>query len=83
MFKGEKGTYLDVAIWPNKDGADQYGNTHYITQEISKEAREAGEKAPIIGNVKMVEPERKPAPAPAPKPSQPAGGDMEDSDIPF
>lgn len=53
LFRGEKGTYLDLVIWENKNGPDQYGNTHTICQSISKEAREAGEKGPILGNMKL------------------------------
>ena len=53
LFRGEKGTYLDLVIWENKNGPDQYGNTHTICQSISKEAREAGEKGPILGNMRM------------------------------
>ena len=45
--------YLDVAIWENKDGPDKFGNTHYITQSISKAAREAGGRGAIIGNLTM------------------------------
>jgi hypothetical protein len=62
LFKGAKGTYLDLVVWPNKDGTGQYGDTHYVVQEISKAAREAGERGPIIGNAKVPEIE---APPPA------------------
>tara|TARA_R110000868_G_C10621760_1_gene742366 strand:- start:151 stop:465 length:315 start_codon:yes stop_codon:yes gene_type:complete len=50
LFKGAKGTYLDVAIWPNKEGAGQYGDTHYAVQQVTKELRESGVRGPIIGN---------------------------------
>jgi hypothetical protein len=99
LFKGAKGTYLDLVVWPNKDGAGQFGDTHYVVQEISKTAREAGERGPIIGNAKVPEVE---APAPPPRQQQirqrpPARQDdnfgdtssqgmnagMEDDDIPF
>jgi len=50
LYKGAKGTYLDAVIWPNKNGKGQYGDTHYIVQEVSRERREAGEKGSIIGN---------------------------------
>jgi len=26
LFKGKAGTYLDIALIPNKSGRDQYGN---------------------------------------------------------
>lgn len=53
MFNAQSGAvYLDFSIWENRDGPGQYGDTHYITQDISKEARDAGERGPIIGNMK-------------------------------
>lgn len=65
LFKGTKGTYLDLALKDNKDGKDQYGNDGFIVQEISKEAREAGEKGPIIGNWRHIEFANKNAEKPA------------------
>jgi len=69
LFKGQKGTYLDCAIWPNKNGTGEYGDTHYITQEISKEARDRGERGAIIGSLTWID-EPKAAPAPRPSPPQ-------------
>jgi len=66
LFKGKSGTYLNLVIWPNKDGIGEYGDTHGIKQEISKEARDAGEKEPFIGNLTMPEEE-----APQRRQSQP------------
>jgi len=54
LFKGEKGTYLDIAIFVN-DADDQYGNRGMIVQDISKEKREAGERGAILGNIKIFE----------------------------
>lgn len=54
LFKGEKGTYLDVSLLEDRDGEDQWGNSGMIIQDVSREAREAGEKGPIIGNFKIV-----------------------------
>lgn len=51
LFKGEKGTYLDIAIFVN-DETDQYGNNGMIVQSVSKEEREAGVKGAILGNIK-------------------------------
>ena len=51
LFKGAKGTYCDIALWdkpqtfPSGDYVDGY-----VTQNIPKEARDRGEKGPIIGN---------------------------------
>jgi hypothetical protein len=50
LYKGTKGTYLDCVAWPSKTPG-QYGDTHYIVQELSKEKRDAGDKGAIIGNM--------------------------------
>ena len=89
LYKGTKGIYFTCAIWPNKSGGtDEYGNTHYIVQEVSKEAREQGEKGPIIGNLIMPEEQmRAPAPKATPVPREPPpsgpGVAEEEDDIPF
>jgi len=81
LFKGAKGTYLDLTLIENKDGLDQYGNDGFIVQDIGKEAREAGEKGPIIGNWRNLESKPKAA-APKAK-AAPPKDDLEDSAIPF
>jgi hypothetical protein len=50
LMDGEQGVWLFGAILENRDGPSKYGNDGFIVQDISKEAREAGEKGPIIGN---------------------------------
>ena len=50
LFRGKSGTYLDVALIPNKSGRDQYGNDGMIVQSVSKQARQEGKKGPILGN---------------------------------
>lgn len=56
LFTGKNGAkYLDIALHDNRDGTDQYGNDGFITQSVSKEARERGEKGPIIGNWKELQ----------------------------
>ena len=55
LFKGAKGTYLDLVLIPNRDGTDQYGNDGMVKQGISKEAREAGKDGAILGNYKTIE----------------------------
>lgn len=93
LFNGKKGIYLDIVIWPNKNGPGEYGDTHVIKQSLSKEAREAGEQEPIIGNCKFPDeappPPRRQAPpprqAPRPAPRPPADPDLDvpPDDIPF
>lgn len=80
LFKGAKGTYLDVALHLREEGTDQYGNDGFLTQDIGKEAREAGQKGPIIGNFRLVKPR-------SPKAEQPAAPVSKilptDDDVPF
>jgi hypothetical protein len=85
LFKGQKGTYLDCAIWPNKNGTGEYGDTHYITQEISKEARDRGERGAIIGSITWID-EPKAAPVPRsspPRQTPPDDPDARGDDVPF
>lgn len=51
LFKGAKGTYLDIALIPTPDS--EYGEW-MIVQSLPKENREAGEKGPILGNAKRI-----------------------------
>ena len=46
LYKGKKGTYLDLAIWIN-DKADDYGNTVSIQQSTKQ-----GEPKIYLGNGK-------------------------------
>ena len=55
LFAGEKGTYLDVCLMENRDGPDQYGNDGFVCQGVSKDARDRGERGPIIGNWRNVQ----------------------------
>ena len=90
LYAGKNGKLLDLVVWPNKDGADQFGNTHYVVQELSRAARDAGDRGPIIGNATVPEQE---APAPAPRPNKyerpkqaeesASMGEMEEDDIQY
>ena len=53
LFKGEKGTYLDLTTMIDLDEVDQYGNNGFIAQSVSKEERQNGVKTPILGNAKV------------------------------
>ena len=53
LFKGQKGTYLDATAFVDLDTLDQYGNSGMITQDVSKEEKEAGTKGAILGNSKV------------------------------
>lgn len=84
LYKSEKGTYLNTTVFIDIDAPDKYGNHGMVTQDVSKEAKDAGEKGPILGNVKIFwkdggQAAQKPS-KPAAKPSK--GADFDDS-IPF
>lgn len=89
LFKGQKGTYLDCTAFIDLDELDQYGNSGMITQDVTKEEKEAGTKGPILGNSKVFWSENSQAARPQKQPAnQPAAGggpgpenDLED--IPF
>ena len=54
LFKGEKGTYLDLTTFVDLDQEDQYGNNGFISQTQTKEEREAKVPlTPILGNTKV------------------------------
>lgn len=82
LFKGEKGTYLDITLIPNKEGTDQYGNDYFVVQDLGKEAREKGEKGPILGNAKTRGAKQTTAPKTAAKPA-PSAQENLDEDVPF
>jgi hypothetical protein len=83
LFKGAKGTYLTLTVWPNKDGEDQYGNHASVKQDLGKDRRD--EQAPFIGNARIIQ--RKNAPRSAPPANYeklPTRQEMaDDSEIPF
>lgn len=88
LYEGKNGKYLDLVVWPNKNGPDQYGNTHFVCQELSKAARDAGEKGPIIGNLTLPVEETPPPRQAAPtrqqrQTTQHEQAEEEDDDIPF
>lgn len=82
LFEGRSGKYLDIAGFINKDGKGKYGDDGFIVQEISKEARDRGEKGPIIGNWRWHEKKDAPAKTAAAPAEKPAAEDP-DQDIPF
>jgi hypothetical protein len=53
LFKGEKGTYLDLTTFVDTENTDQYDNHGFIAQAVGKEEREQGVKTPILGNVRV------------------------------
>ena len=75
---GEKGSYLELTLIPNRDGADKYGYAGFAAVNLPKDRREAGEKGPVVGNWKPI---GRTAAAPPPVQSEPTADG--DGDIPF
>lgn len=87
LFKGEKGVYLDATAFIDLDQLDQHGNSGMITQDVTKEEKQAGTKGPILGNSRVFWSESGSAPQAGqrnqpPKPTTQGGGDPS-GDIPF
>lgn len=53
LFKGEKGTYLDLTTFIDTSNPDKYENHGFISQSVTKEEREQLVRTPILGNVKV------------------------------
>jgi hypothetical protein len=53
LYKGVKGTYLDLTTFVDTEQQDQYENNGFISQSLTKEEREAKYQTPILGNVKV------------------------------
>ncbi len=82
IFVGTKGLYLSLTLHDNKDGKDQYENDGFASVDVPKEAREAGEKGPIIGNWRHLQKRTADKPAPVAKKVAPKD-DLEPDSIPF
>jgi hypothetical protein len=82
LYEGKNGKYLSLVFFDNKEGPDQFGNDGFVTQDLGKERRMAGEKGPIIGNWKEVG-TRGPTIAPARQESSVIVSMEDHSDIPF
>ena len=54
LYKGAKGTYLNLTTYLDLDEKDQYGQNGFISQQVSKEEKEAKIRAPILGNCDVV-----------------------------
>ena len=85
LFKGQKHTFLDLVVFENENGPDQYGQTHTVRQDLGKERRMRGEKSPILGNGKSsIVPAKKPTPATQTRTyMNPPPADNVDEDVPF
>ena len=69
--------YADLTLWDNGK-LSEYGDDGFMSQDVSKEAREQGEKGPIVGNSKPIKPA-----APARPATTPAIDAIDDGPLPF
>ncbi len=53
LFKGEKGTYLDLTTFIDTDNPGQYGDHGFISQSVSKEEKAQKVQTTILGNCKV------------------------------
>lgn len=89
LFKGDKGTYLNLTTFIDTDNPGQYGDHGFISQSVTKEEREQKVQTPILGNVKVFFTEGSVSQNAGNEtqgnntPSGPAGFDDFDDDIPF
>ena len=83
LFKGKKGTYLDLTTFIDLDQKDQYDNNGFISQSVSKDERAQGMQTPILGNCKVFYSDSQQSPQQ--QQQQPVQGldDFEDPRIPF
>jgi len=93
FFKGKNGdTYCSIILWENRDGEDQFGNTHSIKQDLGKDRK--GEKSDYVGNAKPIgggqgrdvpasEAMRRNEPAPPQRDNSAADGPDDSDEIPF
>lgn len=54
LYAGAKGKYLDITLIPTP--TSEYGDDYMIVQDLGKEARQSGEKGPILGNARIRKP---------------------------
>ncbi len=54
LIEGKNGKIISVVLFENRDGKGQYGDDGFAIQGVSKEAREAGTRGPIVGNWRYI-----------------------------
>jgi hypothetical protein len=82
---------LSIDLVPNKDGKDEFGNTHWVKESTTKAERESPQppNLPFLGNAREYDPgglrsPRPPEGGPSLTPTAPSlDQGLEDDDIPF
>jgi hypothetical protein len=75
--------YADLTTFIDLDNKDRYDQNGFISQDVSKEAREAGTKGPIVGNVSVFWSDLGQAQQQPTKQSAPVADDFDGEQIPF
>ena len=85
LYKGAKGTYLDLTTFIDLDELDRFENNGFISQSVTKEERDQNVQTPILGNCKVFfnDSQQAPRQQQAPKPQPAPTMDDFDVDIPF
>lgn len=80
FYKGEKGTYCTLVVWPNKNGEDQYGNYAGVKQDKGKDRRD--EPSVFVGEARIIK-RKNSTPPPKNYERLPTATEMSDDEIPF
>ena len=62
FYKGDKGTYCTLVVWPNKNGEDRFGNYAGVKQDLGKDRRD--DPSVFVGDARIIK--RKNAPQSSP-----------------
>ena len=82
FYKGDKGTYCTLVVWPNKNGEDRFGNYAGVKQDLGKDRRD--DPSVFVGDARIIK--RKNAPQSSPPKNYeklPTAAEMSDDEIPF
>lgn len=84
IYEGKKGKYLKLTSFIDLDEKDQYDNNGMVTQKVSKEAQDAGQKGAILGNSRIFwQEDNQPPVQQSPQQAFPNAGGISDSEVPF
>jgi len=82
LYKGAKGTYLNLTTFVDPANPDQYDQHGFISQTVTKEERAQSVRTPILGNCTVFFQEQGADNVPVTT-ATPAVSDTFDDDIPF
>lgn len=80
---GSKAAYIDLTTYLDTDKNSDFGDHGFISQQTSKEEREAGVQTPILGNCTIVWTDTGDVAQEPSRPAQPKQDSFMDDDIPF